>query len=479
MMLKDVPIRRKLMLMLLLMSVIVMLLMRGTFFVYEYVTFRQTTVRQISTLAQVLASNSTAALAFENQDDAKEILSSLRHQNYVVASALYDAKGVLFAQYPSSLAPGALPPAPGGGGFSFSGARLSGFQPVLQGDRRLGMLYIEFDAGSLMSAWLWHSLEIALAVMAVILVFAFVLARVLQKQISGPVLALAQTATAVSERNDYSVRAERTAGGELGLLTDAFNQMLSQIQALNQDLEQRVHQRTAQLEAANKELEAFSYSVSHDLRAPRRHIDGFAQLLGTHLEGKLDDTGRRYLKTIEDSAKRLGKLIDELLNFCRMGRSEMHKLRVDNRALVDVVVNELEHETKDRKIEWKIGDLPAVSGDPSMLRQVWSNLIGNALKYSRRRDVAVIEITHTLDGGAHQFEIRDNGAGFDMAYAGKLFGVFQRLHHAKDFEGTGVGLANVRRMVERHGGKAWAEGKPDVGATFFFTIPADNPSASD
>ena len=475
--LRNLPIRRKLMLILLLTSAVVMLLVSGTLLAFEYVSFRRTTVRQVATLGEVLSANSTAALAFDNPEDAAEILSSLRAQRGVVAAALYDQQGRLFARYPGDVAVAALPSAPGGAEFGFSGTRLSGFLPVLQQDRRLGALYLEFDEGGVMRDWFARSAAIALVVMAVVFLVAYWLSQILQRQISGPILALAETSRAVSEHNDYSVRAETSGGGELRLLTEAFNQMLVQIERLNRDLEQRVLERTAQLESANRELESFSYSVSHDLRAPLRHIDGFAHLLAERLEPVLDDTARRHLATITGSAKRLGVLIDELLVFSRMGRTELHKVDTNSRALIDDVVRELQPETQHRRVEWTIGDLPLTRADPVMLRQVWSNLLGNAAKYTRQRDPARIDVTHRLDEArGHVFSVRDNGAGFQMEYAAKLFGVFQRLHSEKEFEGTGIGLANVRRIVERHGGRTWAEGRPGEGATFFFSLPLEMPA---
>jgi len=236
--------------------------------------------------------------------------------------------------------------------------------------------------------------------------------------------------------------------------------------------EHEVRQRTEQLEAVNKELEAFSYSVSHDLRAPLRHIDGFADLLRKHAASMLDEKGLRHLRTISDSAKQMGTLVDDLLSFSRMGRSEMHFTPVNLDLLVQDVVRDLRQDTEGRNIAWTIGVLPTVSGDHSMLRQVLVNLIGNAVKYTRNRERARIEIGCV---GASQDEtvifVRDNGAGFDMQYAHKLFGVFQRLHGASDFEGTGIGLANVKRIIQRHGGRAWAEGQVDTGATFYFSLP--------
>ncbi len=227
-----------------------------------------------------------------------------------------------------------------------------------------------------------------------------------------------------------------------------------------------------QLRALNAELEAFSYSVSHDLRAPLRHIDGFADMLTLHSREKLDDKGRRYLKTISDSAKRMGTLIDDLLVFSRMGRSEMRRSQVDLDALAREVIHEMEGETRGRNVVWKHGALPMVDGDAALLRQVFVNLLANALKYSRPRDPAIIEISCAEGPGEKVISVRDNGVGFDMAYSHKLFGVFQRLHRAEEFEGTGIGLANVSRIVARHGGRVWAEGKVDEGASIHFSLPA-------
>jgi PAS domain S-box-containing protein len=245
----------------------------------------------------------------------------------------------------------------------------------------------------------------------------------------------------------------------------------AEIYQLNEQLEQRVRLRTAQLEEANHELEAFSYSVSHDLRAPLRHIAGYVEILQSECTGRLDSTARQYLQTIGDSAAQLGNLIDALLAFSRMGRIEMRQERVSLDALVEEARVALQQDIKDRKIEWQIAAFPEVRGDPLMLRQVIINLLANALKYTRQSASARIEIGALESECEIIFYMRDNGAGFDMKYAEKLFGVFQRLHSASEFEGTGIGLANVRRIIRRHGGRTWAEGAVGGGATFYFSIP--------
>jgi PAS domain S-box-containing protein len=235
-------------------------------------------------------------------------------------------------------------------------------------------------------------------------------------------------------------------------------------------LEVLVEQRTQELQAANKELESFSYSVSHDLRAPLRAVDGFSQAVLEDYGSQLPEEGHRYLRTIREGAQRMGTLIDDLLTFSRLSRAELVKRDVDNTALVQSVLAEHEFEMNGRQVKIRVGDLPHSYGDPALLKQVWVNLISNALKYTRKREQAEIEIGCTTNPLGDVFFVSDNGSGFDMRYAHKLFGVFQRLHRMEEFEGTGVGLAIVQRVIHRHGGRIWANAAVDAGATFCFTV---------
>jgi PAS domain S-box-containing protein len=257
-----------------------------------------------------------------------------------------------------------------------------------------------------------------------------------------------------------------------------------EIRKLNEELEHRVVERTAQWEAVNKELEAFSYSVSHDLRAPLRHIVGFSKILAEEFGSTLDPTAQHYLDRIQSGTQKMGLLVDELLSLARLGRHALNRQPASLNSIVAEVIAILEPECEGRQVEWVVADLPAVECDPVLVKQVFQNLLANALKFTRPRVSAdgtaragtpvparaIIEVSYKEDDGQVVFMVGDNGIGFNMKYVDKLFGVFQRLHRAEDFEGTGIGLATVQRIVKKHGGRVWAEGEVDRGAAFHFTL---------
>jgi signal transduction histidine kinase len=368
-------------------------------------------------------------------------------------------------------------------GTSFDVPSQDGIQPGLTGSSvvlavetaRLGQQEFNIVAEQPVSEALALALNTVLITTTLIvtaLVISGALGFLTVRQIVGPIQTMATTAQVISA-GDLSQQVKVSSRDELGVLADAFNSMTAQLRILINDLEQRVAERTAQLEASNRELETFAYSVSHDLRAPLRHIVGFVRLLSQREAERLDATSLHYLDAVVESSDRMGWLIDDLLAFSRTGRAEMQVRRVELGEMIRKVRQELAPEAEGRHITWEIGPLPSVQADPILLRQVWVNLLSNAVKFTAPRPEARIEIgalSPDVESGHVTLFVRDNGVGFDPQYVHKLFGVFQRLHREEEFEGTGIGLATVRRIVERHGGRVWAEGDVDRGATFYLTL---------
>jgi signal transduction histidine kinase len=307
---------------------------------------------------------------------------------------------------------------------------------------------------------------------ALIVIFGTLVAWWGSRRLTAPLVGVTRAAQAIAS-GDLTQRVPAGRNDELGRLAQSFNTMAEQVSRSHHDLEVQVAQRTQALEGTNAELESFSYSVSHDLRAPLRAIHGFARILLEDHQTKLDPEAQRLLGVIDQNTRRMGQLIDDLLSFSRLGRKELASARIDMTEMARVVADELRRAEPERngQLEVRIDTLLPAQGDRALLRQVLSNLLQNAMKFTRARPHAQIEVGSRPDGKETVYYVKDNGAGFDGRYIDKLFGVFQRLHSTEEFEGTGVGLAIVKRIVQRHGGRVWAEGKVNEGATFYFSLP--------
>lgn len=507
---RDLSIRRKMMLIAVVTSGVASLLACVAFASYELFVFRTGMTRDLETQAQVIEANTTAALTFNDPRSAGETLVALKAKPHIVSACIYTRDGRVFARYlRSGRGAGRIPSSPRPDGYQFSGDDLELFHGIFLESERVGTVYIQSDLQELYTRLLRY-LGIIIVVMGTSSFIAFTLSSSLQRAVSEPILHLAEVAQAISSQKDYSVRAGGAGDDELGLLTGAFNEMLIRIQEhdaalqrahddlelrvgertrelrveigerrraqeevhqLNEKLEQRVVQRTAELQAANQELESFCYSVSHDLRTPLRAIDGFSQALLEDYGDRLDEEGTEYLRRVRASSQRMAQLIDDLLNLSRVTRSEMHYDEVDLSALARLITDDLLKSQPDRDVEFVVAPGVATRGDSRLLRIVLENLLGNAWKYTGKHPKARIEFgTAVCGGGEEAYYVKDDGAGFDQAHSEKLFGPFQRLHGATEFEGTGIGLATVQRIVHRHGGRVWAEGAVEQGATVYFTL---------
>ncbi len=620
MLLKDQPIRKKLMRVIILISGSVLLVTCSAFFFYEYYSFRQKTIQTLSTTGKIIAANSTAALAFANPDDAKEILSALAAEQHIVAASLYDKDGKLFALYPATSSLTNFPAKPEKRGYEFKGSFIDGFAPVIQNNNLLGTLYLKSDLQAMYERFKLYSI-LTIFVIGLSFLLAYFLSSILQKRISEPITVLAETAKAISEKGDYSVRATKLGEDELGLLTDAFNNMLSQIQQqnyklneFNKSLEQKVIERTIDLEFVNKELieseaqiqsvfnsapdavividsdsnvvrwnaqaeiifgwkadeiignplqnfiipekyrerhlngmkhffktgegpvlnktielealnksgaefacalsiaptqlkgkylfiafarditkskkaeselkqkslelsrsnadlEQFAYVASHDLQEPLRTITSYVQLLGKRYKDKLDQDANDFINFAIDGSNRMRNLINSLLEYSRVNRIKPFE-HIDMNDLLKDVLQNLANSIKESNANIVADDLPTVYGDLVLIDQLFQNLIGNAIKYKGEKSPE-IHVSWKRENGDYLFSIKDNGIGIPKEYSDKIFVIFQRLHGKDKYQGTGIGLAICKKIVERHGGKIWVESEPGKGSTFYFTIKAN------
>lgn len=482
---RDYSIKTKLILMNMAVSATTLLLACAAFGAYELTTYRSSTVQSLSIQAQMVGANSASALLFDDAKAAVNTLAALKAAPSVLSAGIYTLTGEPFAVYRRD-AGGHTPPMPlmppgQTEAHWFADKELKLIRPIEFQGKLIGTVYIRSDLQEMNDRVLRYA-GIVAAVLLLSLTAAFFLIMVFQRAATLPILQLAETARIVSREKKYSVRAPPTdSHDEVGLLIQAFNEMLVQIQKRDADLqtsqdelEQRVAQRTAELDATNKELEAFTYSVAHDLRAPLRHIQGFSNALMESLGPQLEPDAQKSLNHIGEGTLQMGRLIDDLLSLARVGRQELRLQITGLNSLVQDVLRDLKNETQGRDIHWQVGELPFVECDPGLMKQVLYNLLSNAAKYSRPRNPAVIDIGQIQVEGRPVNFVRDNGVGFNMKYANKLFGVFQRLHRKEDFEGMGVGLATVQRIIHKHGGRVWAEAEIDKGATFFFSLASEN-----
>lgn len=460
-----------------------LLLASAGFFVYDLYNFRAGIVLNLGIQAQIIGSNSISAVLFDDPHSAEITLSALQAAPRVMSAEIYTPDGQPFAEYRRDRGESRAPPLkiPSGEtqAYRFQSGEVGLVRLIVFHGKPVATVYMRSGLGAMHERQRSFALIVATVFLMSLLAAAW-MSSVARQSIAEPIVRLAKTAQIVLGEKDYSVRAPVNGErNEIAVLIASFNEMLAQIQerdaALGEAhnrLEQQVQERTAQLKAANADLEAFSYSVSHDLRAPLRHIGAFSQILSEEYDSKMEPGARQHLNRILAGVKHMSRLIDDMLKMAQIGRKELVRVTTDLNFLLREVLVDLQPESGGRQIDWRIGNLSSADCDAGLVRQVLMNLLSNALKYSRRREIAVIEVGQVQQEGVSVIFVRDNGAGFDERYAHKLFGAFQRLHRAEDFEGTGVGLSTVQRIIRKHGGEIWAKGEVDKGATFFFSFAA-------
>jgi signal transduction histidine kinase len=464
----------------LLVSGTVLVLAALAFFSYDLISFRQSLVSSLEAEAQIIGENSVSALMFNDPISAQVTLQGLRRSPDVVSAVLLTSDGQVFATYHAQgeqYVPIDHRLRSGEGEHDWIIGRhlLLGHRVNFQG-KTVGAVYITATLREI-GQRARHYLLIALVILLFCMVAALVISSASQRLVAQPIISLAATARSISREKDYSVRAG-TAGGsaEIADLTGAFNDMLQQIEqqdgALSRardELEIRVQERTAELQAANRELEAFSYTVAHDLRGPLDSIGGIAFIL-SHAEQSSDGERQDMLDRLQASTHNMAALIDDLLNFSRASTVALKKNEVDLSAMARKIAEELESSEPNRQVEFQIAELPPIQADAGLMRIVMDNLLRNAWKYTSHHKKACIEVGAKLQNGQMVYFVRDDGAGFDPQLANQIFQPFHRLHSKSDFPGTGVGLATVQRILERHGGEIWAEGQVEKGATIYFTV---------
>ncbi len=452
------------------------------FLVYDQGNARTELLENLSTQAQMIASNSISALDFNDPQSAHATLAALAASKNIEGAGLLTPDGRLFAEYWRSpevrvnVLPRLRPDKSEAD--IFIGNHLTVMRNIDFGGRRLGAIYIRSNLTPI-SQRRNQFLRIFGAVLLACMITALLLSALFRRSVADPITELAETARTVSREKNYSLRVKPiVAKDELATLITAFNEMLTQIQARDAalrtaraELEQRVQERTKQLVAANRDLESFSYSVSHDLRGPLEIVNGMSFIIMQQYGREIGPGLKDCLERIQGAAKRMEQLIEDLLNLARVNKTEMHREPVDLSAMVRRIADELRQREPQRAVEIVIASGASVQGDAQLLRVAMENLLGNAWKYSSNKSPSQIEFGVRNSDGGQVFFVKDNGAGFDPRSAQRLFQPFQRLHPISEFPGTGVGLATVQRIIQKHGGNIWAEGAVGVGATFSFTLP--------
>jgi signal transduction histidine kinase len=466
-----------------LVSGVALLLACAGFFAYDQISVRASLVRTLSAQAQIIGSNSVAALLFGDPQAATQTLSALKSSSNIASVGILSRDGRPFAEYNREAGDEALTlPALSDNQietYRFGSKHVVLIRKILSEGKPVGFVYLRADLGEIDQRLKRYGL-IALAVLLVSLLAAMLISSAFRKSVAQPIVQLAETARKVTRERDYSLRVPPSREqNELAVLIDSFNEMLREIQhrdtALQQahdELEQRVSERTRDLESSNRELEAFSYSVSHDLRAPLETMNGYSYILMKTYADQLDANGRQSLQNIRAAARRMAELIDDLLNLSRVTTSTLLREKIDLSSYAGSIMEELRRSNPDRKAEFIAPPTAEVYGDARLLRIMMENLLRNAWKYTSQHEQARIEFGLKPENGRIVFFVKDDGSGFDQRSADRLFQPFQRLHSAAEFPGNGIGLATVRRIVQKHGGEVWAEGEVEKGARFYFTLAA-------
>jgi signal transduction histidine kinase len=477
--LPDRSIRQKLIVMALIASSAALVLACGALLAYEFFAYRAGMIGVLSVRADIIGTNSASAILFKDESAAAGTLASLKHDPHIISAGIYTQDNRVFAAYGRSennSGAALLERFADYDGHWFGNDSLILFRKIVFKGEPIGTVYIQSDLEE-MHARIWQYMGIILVVFLVSSLVALVVSVIIERKITQPLFHLVQTARTVSAKKDYSIRAMTESNDEMGVLVEAFNEMLTQIQqqagALQRssdELEQRVIDRTRELESANKELETFSYSVSHDLRTPLRGIAGFCQALVEDNAEMLDERGKGYLKRIQAATVRMGQLVDDLLDLAKVNRVQLRRNDIDLSALAEGLSKEIQQQDPKREAEFHIQSGLVVNADERLIGIVLTNLLENAWKFTSKQKRAHIEVGMLKSATETAYFVRDNGAGFDMAYVNKLFVPFQRLHTNKDYSGTGIGLATVQRIVSRHGGRVWAEGEVEKGASLYFSL---------